>query len=75
MIDSVERKHLLAKRTKHKFSLEHQNMWYFQALSVYDLVLVQQDVQVNASRSFVNELDTTQLVLDSLQSIQQSHWL
>ena len=63
-------KYLLAKRTKHKFSLEHQNVWYLQAFSVYDLILVQQNIQVDASRSFVNELDTAKLVLDSLQSIQ-----
>ncbi len=50
-------------------------MWNLQALVVDHLVIVEQDVQINVTRSFINELFAAEALLYVLELVEESQRL
>lgn len=49
----------------------HQQVWYSQTLCLHYLVAEDGNVQIDVARTFVNKLDSSVALLDSLESIEK----
>jgi hypothetical protein len=59
----------LAEWSQHKFSLEHQSVWQLQSLVLHDDIPIEKNIEVDVSRSFVDDFDSSHPILDCLQLI------
>lgn len=63
--------YVLSQRTKNKLPLRNTCMRYSQSLMVDGLILIQQDVEVNISRTLVDQLLAAHRDFYILQLVQQ----
>ena len=66
--------HLLAQWSKHKFALEHARMWNCQAIALVLAVAIEEDVEIDVPRAFINDLLTSESTFNSLKSVQERFW-
>ena len=63
--------HLLAKRSKHKFPLQHKLVRYDQAFCLHGVGAIRDYVQIDIPRTFVNEFHTSKCILETLKTIEK----
>lgn len=60
---------ILGEGSENEFALRDANVWDIQPLVVYDLIIVQEDIQIDVAGSLVNYLVTAHRVFNVLKLI------
>jgi hypothetical protein len=60
---------LLCKRPQHKFSLKHGLVRDVEPRMIYDLIIIQQNIEIDVARSLIDDLFPPELILNTLEHI------